>query len=136
MYALRAGPPLVANLRAYCSGAGSAGASGSGPGGVATAAAAGLALKRYTPQTKTLNLISCGSRRAIASWGTWSVEGRWVWWWKNHIDRAFIARYSGPRGDVVVAPAAAAIPASTGPMVGAPATAAPGSAVTPSAGTR
>jgi NADH dehydrogenase FAD-containing subunit len=49
------------------------------------------------PQPRTLNLLSCGSR-AIASWGGWSTQGRWVWWWKDRIDRAFIARYAPPAG--------------------------------------
>jgi hypothetical protein len=53
------------------------------------------AIAPHRPQMRTLNLISCGDRRAIASWGDWSAEGRWVWWWKDHIDRAFIRRYAG-----------------------------------------
>lgn len=81
VHAVRAGPPLAANLRLWC----------------ALGAATGAQLRRHKPQVRTLNLISCGSRRAIASWGTWVAEGRWVWWWKNHIDRAFIARYAAPR---------------------------------------
>jgi pyridine nucleotide-disulfide oxidoreductase family protein len=73
VYAVRAGPPLLANLRAFASGA---------------------PLKRYMPPQRTLNLISCGQRRAIASRGGWSAEGRWVWWWKNHIDSRFVARFA------------------------------------------
>lgn len=30
---------------------------------------------------------------AIASWGNFSAQGRWVWWLKNWIDRSFIKRY-------------------------------------------
>ena len=52
----------------------------------------------HLPQQRTLNLLSCGERRAIASWGDWSAEGRWVWWWKDRIDRAFVRRYSGALG--------------------------------------
>ncbi|MBL8325599.1 MAG: FAD-dependent oxidoreductase [Rubrivivax sp.] len=81
VYAVRAGPPLAANLRAWCM----------------AGEAAAPRLQRHMPQARTLNLVSCGARRAIASWGAWSAEGRWVWWWKNHIDRSFIARYSNPR---------------------------------------
>ena len=73
VYAVRAGPPLARNLRAYVGGA---------------------PLARYVPQKTTLNLISGGARRAIVAWGRWQAEGRWAWWWKDHIDRAFIARYS------------------------------------------
>jgi hypothetical protein len=35
------------------------------------------------------------NRRAIVAWGGWSAQGRWAWWWKDRIDRAFIARYAG-----------------------------------------
>jgi pyridine nucleotide-disulfide oxidoreductase family protein len=110
VYAVRAGPPLWHNLRAFCS----VGAGTTAP------------LERWQPQTKTLNLVSCGARRAIASWGAWSTEGRWVWWWKNHIDRAFVARYTKPQG---AAHAAAVAPAGSH---------APGTAerITPSAETR
>jgi pyridine nucleotide-disulfide oxidoreductase family protein len=76
VYAVRAGPPLAANLRAACF---------------------GRPLASYLPQKRTLYLLSCGERRAIASWGGWSAQGRWVWRWKDRIDRAFVARYT--RGD-------------------------------------
>lgn len=73
VYAVRAGPPLLANLRA---------------------ALAGRPLTAYTPQKRTLNLLACGDRRAIGSWGRFSAEGAWVWRWKDHIDRRFIQTYS------------------------------------------
>ena len=72
VYAVRAGPPLALNLRRFM--------------------AAGELVK-YAPQRHALNLLSCGERRAIASWGNWSAEGRWVWWWKDRIDRGFVARF-------------------------------------------
>lgn len=73
VYAVRSGPPLAINLRRLV---------------------AGGELLPYTPQPRSLNLISCGSRRAIAAWGNLSAEGRWVWWWKNHIDRRFVRRFT------------------------------------------
>jgi len=73
VYAVRAGPPLALNLRRFV---------------------AGGALEPYAPQPRSLNLISCGARSAIASWDRWSVEGRWVWWWKDRIDRAFVERFA------------------------------------------
>ncbi len=73
VYAVRAGPPLTHNLRTVL---------------------AGLDPRPYMPQHKTLNLLSCGNRCAIASWGSWSTQGRWVWWLKNAIDRRFINKYS------------------------------------------
>jgi len=75
VYAVRAGVPLAASLRAVL---------------------AGVAPKPYSPQAKTLNLLACGEKYAIASWGGWSAEGRWVWWLKDRIDRGFIQKYSGP----------------------------------------
>lgn len=76
VYAVRAGPVLATNLRAFV---------------------AGGALTPYVPQPRSLNLLATGdgrAQRAIASWGTWSAEGRLMGWWKDHIDRAFVARYA------------------------------------------
>ena len=73
VYAVRAGPPLLANLRA---------------------AMHGQPLTAYRPQTRTLNLLSCGNRHAIAAWGGFSLEGAWVWRWKDRIDRRFVAAYA------------------------------------------
>ena len=70
VYAVRAGPPLLANLRA---------------------AIKGQALTPYQPQKRTLSLRSCGGRYAIAIWGGSSFEGAWVWRWKDRIDRRFVA---------------------------------------------
>ena len=75
VYAVRAGPPLAKNLRAVL---------------------AGVESSVYTPQDKTLNLLACGDKSAIASWGNWSAQGRWVWWLKDRIDRGFIKKYSQP----------------------------------------
>jgi NADH dehydrogenase FAD-containing subunit len=86
VYAVRAGPPLALNLRR---------------------AAGGGDLLAHAPQKRTLNLISCGARRAILAWGSLVAEGRWAWWWKDRIDRGFIDRYSGPAAPGA-APAAAA----------------------------
>ncbi len=75
VYAVRAGPPLALNLRRFI-GAGE--------------------LQPYTPQPRTLNLLSCGEQRAIMAWGEWSAEGRWAWWCKDRIDRGFIRRFAAP----------------------------------------
>lgn len=82
VYAVRAGPPLAANLRA---------------------ALAGVALVRYRPQRRALYLLSLGEQRAIAAWGPLVAEGAWVWRWKDRIDRAFIARYAAPADGVTPA---------------------------------
>ncbi len=77
VYAVRAGPVLAANLRAFV---------------------AGGTLAPYVPQKRSLNLLSTGDGRAIASWGAWSAQGRLMGWWKDRIDRAFIARFRQPHG--------------------------------------
>lgn len=75
VYAVRAGPALVRNLRA---------------------AATGIALVAHQPPANTLNLLSCGDGTALGTWGNWSFQGRWVWWLKDWIDRRFVARYRDP----------------------------------------
>jgi pyridine nucleotide-disulfide oxidoreductase family protein len=77
VHAVRAGPPLALNLRR---------ASGGGE------------LQPYRPQQRTLYLLSTGSKRAIAAWGGWSAAGRWVWWWKDRIDRGFVRRFTAADG--------------------------------------
>lgn len=57
------------------------------------AVVAGAPLAPHQPPKNTLNLLTCGNQHAIASWGGFSVEGRWVWWLKDWIDRGFIKRY-------------------------------------------
>jgi NADH dehydrogenase FAD-containing subunit len=73
VYAVGAGRPLLANLQA---------------------ALRGKPLQPYSPAARTLNLISCGERYAIAAWGRLHLEGRWVWHLKDRIDRGFVARYA------------------------------------------
>ncbi len=75
VFAVRAGPALALNLRR---------------------ALAGGQLQEWRTTPRSLYLLSCGGRRAIASWGDWSAQGRWVWLWKDGIDRRFIARYVLP----------------------------------------
>jgi NADH dehydrogenase FAD-containing subunit len=77
VFAVRAGPTLALNLRR---------------------ALAGGVLQPWRTEPRSLYLLSCGARRAIASWGGWSAQGRWVWWWKDWIDRRFVRRYATAPG--------------------------------------
>ena len=76
VYAVRHGAVLAGNLRS---------------------AIDARALNTYQPQKRALLLLSCGRRYAIAERGGWSAEGRWVWRWKDWIDRRWIRSLRIPR---------------------------------------
>ena len=59
------------------------------------AAVKGAPLLPYEPRPHALQLVTCGARYAIAARGAWSAQGHWVWWWKNWIDRRWMARLRG-----------------------------------------
>ena len=78
VFAVRAGPPLTANLRA---------------------ALLGQPLRPWTPQPRQLALLSLGSGTAVASWGPLAAggdsrSGRALYRLKDRIDRAFMRMYS------------------------------------------
>lgn len=51
-------------------------------------------LKPFLPRRYSLFLLASGSKSAIGSWGPFTVAGRWVWRWKDSIDRRFIHSFS------------------------------------------
>lgn len=69
VYAVRAGAVLAANVLAHCQGA---------------------PLAPWRPQARALYLLSTADERAIALWGRWHAEGRWLWRLKDGIDRRFV----------------------------------------------
>jgi selenide,water dikinase len=72
VYAVRQGPVLDANLRAFLD---------------------GRPLRRYRPQRQFLSLMNLGGRRALGTkWGA-VVAGRPVWKLKDAIDRRFVRRF-------------------------------------------
>ena len=73
VYAVRQGLPLAKNLIRF---------------------ATGKSLTRYKPQQHALALISMGNKTAIASRNNFFFKGRSVWSIKDHIDTAFIKKYS------------------------------------------
>ncbi|MEX0694446.1 MAG: selenide, water dikinase SelD [Rhodospirillales bacterium] len=72
VYAVRQGPPLADNLRR---------------------ALLGQTLKPFSPQKAALALISTGDKYAIAARSGFSVEGQFIWAWKDWIDRRWMAKY-------------------------------------------
>lgn len=73
VWAVRAGAPLTANLRR---------------------AASRRSLRRWHPQKHALAILGLGGGQAIAWRGDWSVSGRWVWHWKDWIDRRWVGMYA------------------------------------------
>ncbi|WP_240500255.1 FAD-dependent oxidoreductase [Halioglobus japonicus] len=72
VYAVRQGPVLAANLRAYL---------------------LGKPLREHRPQQRFLSLVSLGDRNAAADRGPLYASGGWVWRWKDRIDREFMGRF-------------------------------------------
>ena len=54
----------------------------------------GERLRSYQPQRHWLALISTGNRDAVGSRGPLSFGGKWVWRWKDRIDRRFMRRFT------------------------------------------
>ncbi|HBL10097.1 MAG TPA: hypothetical protein DD379_01420, partial [Cyanobacteria bacterium UBA11162] len=73
VFAVRQGKPLFENLRRLV---------------------LGKPLKPYHPQKRYLSLMGTGDGEAIASWGAFAWQSRWLWRWKDYIDRKFMTQFS------------------------------------------
>ncbi|MFT6285316.1 MAG: selenide,water dikinase [Alcanivorax sp.] len=72
VYAVRQGPVLAENLRNVL---------------------LGKPLKSHIPQHRFLSLVALGGKSATADRSFLSVTGKWVWRWKDRIDRKFMLRF-------------------------------------------
>ena len=72
VFAVRQGPPLAENLRRVV---------------------LGQAPEPFVPQARYLSIIGTGDGRAVATRGSWAIEGAWVWRWKDHVDRKWMRLY-------------------------------------------
>ncbi len=73
VFAVRQGPVLTRNL---------------------VSAATNKSLTKYRPQKNFLGLISTGNKYAVASRGSWSWQGAWLWKVKDWIDRQFMQKFN------------------------------------------
>lgn len=74
VFAVRQGAALTENLRRTCR---------------------GMPLLPHQPDRNFLTLLMTGDGSAIAGRGRWfAIEGRWVWRWKDWIDRRFMRLFS------------------------------------------
>lgn len=58
---------------------------------------AGRPLQDHKPQRRFLKLLNAGDGIAVGDWLGRGFAGRWVWRWKDRIDRRFMAKYQDYR---------------------------------------
>jgi selenide,water dikinase len=73
VYAVRAGPVLADNIRRTLT---------------------GRSLRPFRPQREALYLVSSGERYAVGTRNGLTFAGKWVWQWKDWIDRRFMRKFN------------------------------------------
>lgn len=73
VYSVRSGPVLAENIRRL---------------------ALGKKLKTFKPQRDAMYLLTTGEKSAVGARGKIVFGGKWVWRWKNRIDRRFMAVFN------------------------------------------
>lgn len=56
-------------------------------------AASGGRSRLPEPDPRGIRFIACGDGQAVASWGNFAAQGRWVGWLKQRLERAILASY-------------------------------------------
>lgn len=74
----------------------------------------GQPLLQWKPQKKFLSLLAAGNQDAAGSRGNLTVQGPWVWRWKDRIDRRFMEKFSDLPARKMAAPAADEMPRCAG----------------------
>jgi NADH dehydrogenase FAD-containing subunit len=74
VYAVRQGPVLCRNLMAALGGK-------------------SLSLEAFEPQSRYLSILNLGDGRGILAWRSLVLSGRFAFWFKDSIDRAFMRRF-------------------------------------------
>ncbi|GBG76523.1 hypothetical protein CBR_g22271 [Chara braunii] len=90
VFAVRQGPPLVENLRRRFA----AIKENVPKKDDERQASARQGLRPFVPQSRFLTLVSTGNKYAVGARGSFVLEGGWVWWLKDKIDRKWMNTYN------------------------------------------